>query len=130
MDLNGKRVLVVGLARSGEACARLLCALGAHVTVNDSKPAGDLTEYIGRLEGLEIEYRLGQGAMELVERLVSGYGVAVIPGTTFGLNEGCYLRVSYGALTEETVAEGVRRLVKGLGSILRGAEPVTARVSR
>lgn len=67
MDLNGKRVLVVGLARSGEACARLLCALGAHVTVNDSKPAGDLTEYIGRLEGLEIEYRLGQGAMELVE---------------------------------------------------------------
>ncbi len=37
------------------------------MTVNDSKPAGDLTEYIGRLEGLEIEYRLGQGAMELVE---------------------------------------------------------------
>ncbi len=70
------------------------------------------------------------GAMELVERLVREYGVAVIPGTTFGLNEGCYLRVSYGALTEETVTEGVRRLVKGLGSILRGAEPVTARVSR
>jgi aspartate/methionine/tyrosine aminotransferase len=56
--------------------------------------------------------------MELVERLVRDFRVAVIPGTTFGLNDGCYLRVSYGALTEETVAEGVRRLVRGLRSIL------------
>jgi aspartate/methionine/tyrosine aminotransferase len=60
----------------------------------------------------------GLDAMELVERLVRDFGVAVIPGTTFGLTEGCYLRVSYGALTEETVAEGVHRLVKGLRSIL------------
>jgi aspartate/methionine/tyrosine aminotransferase len=60
--------------------------------------------------------------MELVERLVRDFGVAVIPGTTFGLSEGCYLRVSYGALTEETAAEGVRRLVRGLRSIL-GAMP-------
>ncbi|MBN1628254.1 MAG: pyridoxal phosphate-dependent aminotransferase [Thermoleophilia bacterium] len=56
--------------------------------------------------------------MDLVERLVRDFGVAVIPGTTFGLDDGCYLRVSYGALTEETVAEGVRRLVRGLRSIL------------
>ena len=56
--------------------------------------------------------------MELVERLVREFRVAVIPGTTFGLNEGCYLRVSYGALTEETAAEGIRRLVKGLRTIL------------
>lgn len=60
-----------------------------------------------------------RGAMELVEQLIREYGVAVIPGTTFGLNEGCYLRVAYGALTEETVAEGVRRLVRGLRGILR-----------
>ena len=57
-------------------------------------------------------------SMVLVERLVREFGVAVIPGTTFGLSEGCYLRVSYGALTEETAAEGVRRLVKGLRSIV------------
>ena len=56
--------------------------------------------------------------MALVERLVSEFRVAVIPGTTFGLHEGCYLRVSYGALTEETAEEGVRRLVRGLKSIL------------
>jgi aspartate/methionine/tyrosine aminotransferase len=56
--------------------------------------------------------------MRLVEHLVQDFGVAVIPGTTFGLSDGCYLRVAYGALTEETVAEGVRRLVKGLRTIL------------
>jgi aspartate/methionine/tyrosine aminotransferase len=56
--------------------------------------------------------------MALVERLVRDFGVAVIPGTTFGLCEGCYLRVSYGALTEETATEGIRRLVKGLRSLL------------
>lgn len=59
-----------------------------------------------------------RSAMELVEQLIREYGVAVIPGSTFGLNEGCYLRVAYGALTEETVAEGVRRLVRGLRGIL------------
>ncbi len=57
-------------------------------------------------------------SMALVERLVREFGVAVIPGATFGLTEGCYLRVSYGALTEETAAEGVRRLAKGLKSLV------------
>ena len=56
--------------------------------------------------------------------LVRDFGVAVIPGTTFGLNEGCYLRVSYGALTEETAAEGIRRLVRGLRSILGTGIPL------
>lgn len=65
-------------------------------------------------------------SMALVERLVRDFGVAVIPGTTFGLTEGCYLRVSYGALTEETAAEGIRRLVRGLRSIL-GAAPCSMR---
>ena len=52
--------------------------------------------------------------MDLVRDLVERFGVAVIPGTTFGLDEGCYLRIAYGALERETVAEGMGRLVKGL----------------
>lgn len=67
MELEGKKVLVVGLARSGAACAKLLCARGARVVVNDSKNAGELAGYIEQLAGLEIEYRLGQGALELVQ---------------------------------------------------------------
>jgi aspartate/methionine/tyrosine aminotransferase len=56
--------------------------------------------------------------VKLVESLIRDFRVAAIPGTTFGLDRGCYLRVSYGALTEETVVEGIRRLVTGLRNIL------------
>ena len=57
-------------------------------------------------------------SLELVKSLISEHQVAVIPGTTFGMNEGCFLRVAYGALSQETVAVGVERLVKGLKAIL------------
>ena len=50
----------------------------------------------------------------LVERLIRDFGVAVIPGTTFGINSGCYLRISYGALDADMVATGVGRLITGL----------------
>ncbi len=50
----------------------------------------------------------------LVERLVEDYRVAAVPGTAFGLSDGCYLRVSYGALARDTVVEGMARLVTGL----------------
>jgi len=56
--------------------------------------------------------------MDLVERLIREHGVAVIPGTTFGMNKGCYLRVAYGALEKTTAAEGLGRLVKGLKVLL------------
>ncbi len=54
----------------------------------------------------------------LVERLIREYQVACLPGTTFGMNEGCYLRVAYGALQQETAKTGIERLVNGLQNIL------------
>jgi aspartate/methionine/tyrosine aminotransferase len=57
-------------------------------------------------------------AFELAERLIREHQVAVMPGTTFGMEDGCYLRVAYGALQKETVAEGIERLVQGLQTIL------------
>ncbi len=56
--------------------------------------------------------------MQIVERLISEHRVAVLPGTTFGLEKGCYLRVAYGALQTETAAEGIGRLVQGLQQIV------------
>ena len=53
----------------------------------------------------------------LAERLIREHKVAVIPGTAFGMTEGCYFRVAYGALQKETVAEGIGRLVTGLRAI-------------
>ncbi len=65
---------------------------------------------------LQVQSRLN--ALELVERLIREYGVATIPGTTFGLETGCYLRVAYGALQQETAIAGIGRLVQGLNAIL------------
>jgi aspartate/methionine/tyrosine aminotransferase len=56
--------------------------------------------------------------LALVECLVKEHGVAAIPGTAFGMEDGCYLRVAYGALQPETVAEGMGRLVRGIKTIL------------
>jgi len=58
--------------------------------------------------------------LALVETLVKDHRVAAIPGTAFGMSieDGCYLRVAYGALQRETVTEGVGRLVRGVLKIL------------
>lgn len=53
------------------------------------------------------------------ERLIKQHRVAVIPGTAFGMTDGCYFRVAYGALQKATVEEGIGRLVRGLRALLR-----------
>ncbi len=58
-------------------------------------------------------------AMTVVERLIQEHGVAVLPGDTFGLNEGCYLRLAYGALPAATAKTGLTRLVSGLRALTR-----------
>ncbi len=50
----------------------------------------------------------------LVERLIREYQIACLPGTTFGMDKGCYLRVAYGALQQQTAKTGIERLVNGL----------------
>ncbi len=58
-----------------------------------------------------------QKDMEIVERLIKEFGVAVMPGNTFGMAEECYLRVAFGAMDKDSVAAGMGRLVKGLRAI-------------
>ena len=57
MDLQNKRVLVVGLGKSGVAAALFLKSKGARVTVSDSKTPDELKEEIPRLldEGIAVE---------------------------------------------------------------------------
>jgi aspartate/methionine/tyrosine aminotransferase len=56
--------------------------------------------------------------MKLTERLIREHKVAVIPGSAFGMSDGCSFRVAYGALQKATMAEGIGRLVKGLRVML------------
>ncbi len=57
MDLSNKRVLVVGLGKSGVASALFLKARGARVTVSDTKPQDELKNEIPALldQGIAVE---------------------------------------------------------------------------
>jgi UDP-N-acetylmuramoylalanine--D-glutamate ligase len=56
MELKNKRVLVVGLGKSGIAAARFLKARGAQVTVSDIRPAGLISELPALLDaGIMVE---------------------------------------------------------------------------
>jgi len=52
--------------------------------------------------------------MQLAETLIEKHGVATIPGSAFGIKAGCYLRLSYGALSDPIIDEGLDRIIKGL----------------
>jgi UDP-N-acetylmuramoylalanine--D-glutamate ligase len=58
-DVRGKRVLVVGLARTGRATARCLQRHGAQVTVTDSRPPYELRADVAELLALKIGMELG-----------------------------------------------------------------------
>lgn len=55
--------------------------------------------------------------MEFARRLIAEHRVAVIPGVAFGLTDGCWLRMAYGALTPETASEAMGRLVQGIHAL-------------
>ena len=56
-------------------------------------------------------------AIDLVRHLIEHHKVATMPGSTFGLDDGCFLRISYGALSKESVMEGIGRLVGGIRAL-------------
>ena len=64
MKLNGKRVLVVGLAKSGAAMARFLKHKGAQVTVTDKATAEDLRELADEMDRLGIAKEKGGHSQE------------------------------------------------------------------
>ena len=58
-DLRGRRVVVLGLARSGIAAARFLVDAGAVVAAYDRRPASDLGEAIAALGARPVRLALG-----------------------------------------------------------------------
>ncbi|CAN5343149.1 UDP-N-acetylmuramoyl-L-alanine--D-glutamate ligase [soil metagenome] len=59
MDLQGKTVVVVGLALTGVAVAKFCVSRGATVIVTDKHPADKLASQIAMLEGTAVTYQLG-----------------------------------------------------------------------
>lgn len=66
--MTGKKVMVLGMARSGVAAATLLSELGAYVRLNDQKTKEKLGDAVKPLEACKnIEWRLGEPAEALLE---------------------------------------------------------------
>ncbi|MBQ1945460.1 MAG: UDP-N-acetylmuramoyl-L-alanine--D-glutamate ligase [Clostridia bacterium] len=77
---QGKRVMVLGLARSGVAVAQLLCQNGAKVLLGDKKTKEQLGDSVKALEGLDCEWFVGQGpeaAMDSADMLLISPGVPI-----------------------------------------------------
>ncbi len=102
------RKRIAGIAQVRQLVLRALQELGDRVTVPQANGAFYFL----------IRVHTSVEDMALVRNLIEQYRVAVIPGATFGLYQGCYLRVAYGAMTRRTVIEGIGRLVKGLRALV------------
>ncbi|MEW6387614.1 MAG: UDP-N-acetylmuramoyl-L-alanine--D-glutamate ligase [Thermodesulfobacteriota bacterium] len=59
MELLGKKILVVGLARTGVALTIFLAGAGARVTVTDQAAPGDLADMRREIRGLPVSEELG-----------------------------------------------------------------------
>ena len=65
-----------------------------------------------------VRLKTGMSDMEVTECLIREHGVVVLPGSAFGLTKGCTLRIAYGALKKDSVADGMGRFVTGVRCLL------------
>ena len=137
MDYQGRRVLVVGMARSGVAVAQLLVKCGAQVIVNDNKTREELGDAIAPLANLPVEWALGCPAAEVLEGvdvLVISPGISINAGfvkkaAEMGVHVTGELEVasqlSAGHMVAVTGTNGKTTTVSLLGEIFRLAERTT-----
>jgi UDP-N-acetylmuramoylalanine--D-glutamate ligase len=78
-DLRGREVLVLGLARSGAAAARMLAGAGARVVVYDRRPAAELTEAVASLGDRPLRLALAVAEAEVRELLAAADLVITSP---------------------------------------------------
>ncbi len=64
MQLRGKHVTVVGLAREGVALVQYLGEQGARITVSDSKTEDALAPFLAQIQGIPVRLSLGRHAPE------------------------------------------------------------------
>lgn len=89
MDLSGKRILVIGLGRTGVSTVWFLLEKGARVMITDEKPASELEDVTEAFIGLaDVELCIGQddtGVLSRTDMIVPSPGVSPF---NFLLSEG------------------------------------------
>jgi UDP-N-acetylmuramoylalanine--D-glutamate ligase len=68
MDLNGKRILVVGLGKTGVATVRFLTEKGAVVSASDEKPASELVDAMSALGDLNVNMQVGEHRLDIMSQ--------------------------------------------------------------
>ena len=136
-NYEGKKVLVVGMARSGVAAAKLLHKAGAKVIINDNKTAEQLGDTLLPLSGLDIEYKLGCPAGEClvgIDAMIISPGIPDTAGFVVKAKElGIYVtgelemayQLSSGEMVAITGTNGKTTTVSLLGEIFRNAGRTT-----
>ena len=66
---EGKRVLIIGAARQGQALARYLSTQGASVILNDAHKPEQMQDAIRSMENFSVEWVLGEHPISLLDRV-------------------------------------------------------------
>ena len=85
MNLEGKQVVVVGLALTGVAVAKFCAKRGARVIITDGKPAEKLADQMKLLDGVKVEWQLGGHDLATFtssDLIVMSPGVPTLPEMT------------------------------------------------
>jgi UDP-N-acetylmuramoylalanine--D-glutamate ligase len=78
MDVQGKNIVVAGLARTGASVARFLATKGVRVTVSDMKDRDVLAPFIAAIGDLDVTFELGrheEGTFAAADMIVVSPGV-------------------------------------------------------
>jgi len=130
-DLEGKRVMVVGLARTGLTCALFSAAYGAHVTATDDRTESELGETATRLREAGVKLEAGgirEGSFLEQDLIVLSPGVpANIPALAAARKKGIAIwseielawRYLRGKLVAITGSNGKTTTTSLVGHILR-----------
>ncbi len=129
----GKRILIVGMARSGIAAAKLLCREGAVVTVSDQKPESAFGDQLSELKSLPITFRMGEDGLDALtgqDLLLISPGVPIDAPIVLAAKEKnipvtgeleTAARIARGTLVAVTGTNGKTTTVSLLGAMFREA---------
>ena len=131
MELKRKRVLVVGLGKTGVALAEFLTKRGATVVISDNKPASELRENIDALKGMKVTVDVGRHDIDILSQVdliipspgVPPFNELITEGLKRGIPVISEIELAFSFITEPIIAitgtNGKTTTTQLIGEILK-----------